>query len=684
MSDLVTRTAKLTPYAKRAKSQPGFATAYYYEPEPGEDAGLGNLYVIVEVLAAAKQSQEVADLIIQAFGEAYYNRTNAPDEQLERFEASIKAVNQELADYTNQGNAGWVGRISAIIAVLTGDELHLTQTGSAEAFLYRGEAATHISEGLAPKGPHRPISTFGHIASGSLHQDDRLLLTTPALLHHLDKDRLKQTVVDSTANAAATKISEMVAGSDAADRLAAVIIEVTTPEALASQALPEEPEAVQVGQPENVISVAREAALPVAKEVHSRAKSGAKSALEVWRTKVMPRLKPALLGAAGWMRKNLATKRGRQAAIAVAAVLLLFAGFSTLAGSRSKELDTLVGSYDQAVSGWHQAQILNDNGNKDEARTQLQTAKAEAEKLQKSPRLKQLETRLAQREHPEDDPVTVGELIGQINALLDQLDGLTHVSPTELFAFTEDKPEFIEQVGNRIVMTTGGDTTKIYVYDLGASRVSTSSPQTNPGKVVATAVNTAGDGVFLLTAEPAVWLFKPDTNSLAKQAISFGEWPRGKDLASYAGNLYVLADDQVWRHTPTAAGFSGRSGYFTAGAAEAVSGSSVLAVDGSVLLSGSTLRRFVAGKQEQAAEALPDTLKNPRTIQSATEGSMLLLADSQSKRVGVISFDGKTLSPLRQFNIKDTGELKGAVLDTKTRTVYILTGDKLAKFGLVL
>lgn len=684
MSDLVTRTAKLTPYAKRAKSQPGFATAYYYEPDPGEDAGLGNLYVIVEVLAAVKQSQEVADLIIQAFGEAYYNRKDAPGEPLERFEAAIKAVNQELADYTNQGNAGWVGRISSIIAILTGDELHLTQTGSAEAFLYRGEAATHISEGLAPKGPHRPISTFGHIASGSLQLDDRLLLTTPALLHHLDEARLKQTIGDNSPNAAAQKISELVSGSDAADRLAAVVIEVTTSEALAAQALPAEPEAVQVGQPETVMTAARDAAVPMAKEVHSRAKSTAAKAVDLWQKRIQPKLRPAALSVMSWIRKRLTTKRGRQIAAAIAVVLALLLGWNSLANARGKEMEKLVTSFDSAVTSWRQSQILIDNGNKDEARTTLQGAKAEATKLEQSSRRKQLEATLAKRPHPEEDPATVKDLLANINAGLDLLDGLTHVSPTELFAFNEDKPDFIEQVGTKLVMATGGDTTKLLVYDLNGSKMNVITPQTNPGKVVATTLNTAGDGVFLLTAEPAVWLFKPEGNSLAKQAISFGEWPRGSDIASYFGNLYILAGDQVWRHTPTAAGFGGRTPYFTAGAPEAVSGATNLAVDGSVILAGNKLRRFVSGKQEQVAESLPDTMTHPRTLQSASDGAMLLLADGDSKRVGVVSIDGKTISIVRQFAINDSSELRGAWLDSKTRTVYIITGGKLSKFNLVL
>ena len=49
MSDLVTRSARLIPYVKRPRNAAGFATAYRYEPLPGDPGSiLGSLYVVIE------------------------------------------------------------------------------------------------------------------------------------------------------------------------------------------------------------------------------------------------------------------------------------------------------------------------------------------------------------------------------------------------------------------------------------------------------------------------------------------------------------------------------------------------------------------------------------------------------------------------------------------------------------
>src|SRR5215469_10810075 len=133
VSDLITRTAKLVPYVKRPKQAPSYVTAYSYEPLPTEPgAGLGNLYVVLEVLITGRASEEVADLVLETIGDQYYNQSDPNDNPLERFEGAIKATNHELAEHVNRGNAAWIGKLSAVVAIHADGELHVSQTGSAE------------------------------------------------------------------------------------------------------------------------------------------------------------------------------------------------------------------------------------------------------------------------------------------------------------------------------------------------------------------------------------------------------------------------------------------------------------------------------------------------------------------------------------------------------------------------
>ena len=169
MPELITHTARLVPYAKRPKQVASYVTAYSYEPMPDDPgANLGNLVVVIEVLVSGRGSEEIADLIIETIGDRYYNEANESHDSLARFEAAIKTANYELAEYVNQGNAAWVGKLSAVVAVQAGEQLHLAQTGSAEAFLYRGRAHARIVSGGSSGRPAAASKTFGSIASGHL------------------------------------------------------------------------------------------------------------------------------------------------------------------------------------------------------------------------------------------------------------------------------------------------------------------------------------------------------------------------------------------------------------------------------------------------------------------------------------------------------------------------------------
>ena len=65
MSELITRTARLAPYAKRPRRASGFVTAYTYEPMPDESTSdLGNLFVVIEIISSGRMAEEVADLVI--------------------------------------------------------------------------------------------------------------------------------------------------------------------------------------------------------------------------------------------------------------------------------------------------------------------------------------------------------------------------------------------------------------------------------------------------------------------------------------------------------------------------------------------------------------------------------------------------------------------------------------------
>lgn len=695
MSQLITRTARLLPYAKRAKAMPSFATAYDYEPDAIDAPVLGSLFIVIEVLTATKQAEEVADLIIKTVGEAYYNlpaedETNEPKlaDAYTRFERAVRAVNHQLSDYTNQGNAGWVGRLSSVVAVHAGDQIHITQTGSASGYLYRHGTASHMTEDMTGRGPHRPASTFNSIASGHLEPQDHLLLATPALFHQINKSQLENIIADSSPQMAVSKLSELISDTPNADRVAALLVEVTTPDALAQQrgADPvEEPDTVKVGQPESPLAGMKEAAAPAVAKGLTKARKASGQAIFHAKHTILPKARE--LSGQGLQRaKKIIKNRQHRSKLYIAAALgaVLIAGFAYSSLSTGA-IDNLVKRYDADYAQVQTAKEQLAAGNRVGARQTLEIAQKDLNNLGGLAQAKLLEQRLQKRAHPEDDPASVSGLKAEIAALIDQIDGLVTVAPQDLADFDSIKNAkitFMDIVAGKVYLSEA--TGSVYIYDPASDQIVTGASNPNGvGKVVATTASSAGDGIYLLTEEPAVWFFKADSNQLTRQTISPGEWPKGKSLASYNNNLYILAADstQIYRHLKTVGGFGARGNYLSGDGAALLGNSTSLTIDGLVYTAGvGGLKRFNGGKLEKGL-SLPEPLSHPVSIDSLANGDLLLITDSQSGRVGLIDASAD-LAINKQIKLSGNPKLHIARYDAKTRQVIALSDGKLIKFSL--
>lgn len=323
--ELVTRTAKLAPHGRRAKAGVGFATAYYHEPDAYDPVELGNLYIVVEALAG-KESEEVAELIIQTAANHYYNleRHDSPLDPLQQFEAAIRAINQELAAFTADGNASWVGKLSAVLAVLSDQQLHLTQTGSAEAHLLRRGQATLISSDLGSRESLRPTKTFTNVASGELKAGDRLFFTTPALMHHLSKQEVHEIVRDNNPNLAIQKLSGHLRLDSSVERIAALAVEVSTAELMANRSLPAEPDEVLLGDGPSLVDNLRPAAEPALarlsdwwEQLRQAAAKVAPVVIDLWQQHIQPFITQTGQQIAQFSRQTYAqSRRGSGAAVA--------------------------------------------------------------------------------------------------------------------------------------------------------------------------------------------------------------------------------------------------------------------------------------------------------------------------------------------------------------------------------
>ena len=236
---LVSRTAKVLSETKKSKDKEAVAIAYEHIPRDPHEQKHGSLYAVIEIEDKGGHAEELAETIIDTLHSEYYDD---PDkESLTSFESALAKVNEALAEKTQEGQINWLGKLNAILAVLSENTLHLTQSGKAEAYLYRGDHALHVSDGLTGDSIN-PLRTFINVASGDLAENDRLAFVTPDVFLKISKDELKKYATATSPRTAIEDISKVLSGENGATLPNAVlVIEMVSPESFAAAKEPEVP-----------------------------------------------------------------------------------------------------------------------------------------------------------------------------------------------------------------------------------------------------------------------------------------------------------------------------------------------------------------------------------------------------------------------------------------------------------
>jgi hypothetical protein len=678
VSDLISRTARLMPYTKRPKHAASFVTGYIYEPAAAEaGARLGNLYVAVEVLISGRASEEVVDLIIQSIGDRYYNEPATGLEPLARFEAAIRQTNHELSEYVGRGNAAWIGKLSAIVAVQVGSELHVAQTGSAEAFLYRGRAVSRISQTEAPR-PATPSKTFGSIATGELEVGDKILLATPALVHQVPLEQLKNIVSGTGPNAAIQELSQLLRGATT-NRIAAIIIELTTPELAALKVRSDEPSDIELGNNETITESAIKTAAPIAQATAHTSKRAAGAAIEGWnRTK--PRLKQAGTSAADVVRGVLSTRQGRRLSLAGLIAAVILAGAVIWFAGRQSAGDKEFVQYQQLFQQYTSARDAAASGNQTSARPQLVAVAASLKNLQSQSSA--IDRSLKNNPLAGGEPATVAGFQALVQEQIDQIDGLIKVSGVTLAQIggKTGRPQHFESDGTRAYVIDAAGGNKIAIVNLSTGDQTESKAVTSPlGDVKNTTLSASGDGMFILTAKPSVWFYRFATDTLIEQTLAYGQWPKASAIASYGANIYLLGDTAVYKHVKNATGYSPKLDYIST--TQTAPNATALAVDGWVYtLSSAGLARYLGPTPKGTADT-PAALGAITNLRSSAGGDILTGISQSSKRIAVWKTTATKITFNKQLTLSEGKVLYDALYDPRLGKMFATVDNRLVSFS---
>jgi hypothetical protein len=176
------------------RDEGSFVENYAYDLGEGGESS-GKIYICLEILQNSIDPEKIGEIIFDKMRKIFF--VDSEVDSYERFEESVKEVNRSLNEYKSERGNDWLGKLNVIITAIVGNQLYLTQSGEAEAYLVRKKLATTISDDLSDV---ESKDIFTNIASGDLESGDLVLLSTTRLLRYVSKNDLSKHITGNLQN----------------------------------------------------------------------------------------------------------------------------------------------------------------------------------------------------------------------------------------------------------------------------------------------------------------------------------------------------------------------------------------------------------------------------------------------------------------------------------------------------
>src|SRR4030043_1453276 len=174
---------------------------FSYEALNVEEVGLGNLYIVGKISNLPPKKHKSFDFLLSLLASAIKREFYADTRKntLEALESALQSANIYLTDFTKRGHDEWVGNLDFTCLAFSQNNIHIGQTGNMLVYLLRGETLTNIARkfSVGPK-TNSPLKTFSNIASGTLEENDKLIITTTDILDIVSAQKIKELLSFST------------------------------------------------------------------------------------------------------------------------------------------------------------------------------------------------------------------------------------------------------------------------------------------------------------------------------------------------------------------------------------------------------------------------------------------------------------------------------------------------------
>ena len=206
----------------------------------------------------------------------------------------------------------------------------------------------------------------------------------------------------------------------------------------------------------------------------------------------------------------------------------------------------------------------------------------------------------------------------------------------------------------------------------------------------ATLASLNGGLAFVFSKDKGILKVDTTNQKLTSVAKKDQEWGQIKDLAGFAGNVYLLdlanpaatGSGQIWKYLPTSDGYSDKREYLSKNTKTPFADSLRMQIESSiyVLKSPGEILRFTKGDKDNfGLEGLDKGVKDPKSIFTSSDTDNLYVLDSGNSRLLILTKTGKYKS---QISGEKFGLATDLVVDEKGKKVYLLEGSKIFQVDL--
>lgn len=700
------------------------------DPQAADPLLLITLEVRVPWQANSRLIATLTDVLAQRY--PTLRRSTNP---LQSFELALKNVNEELMGLAEAGETEWIGRLSGIIALVLGNEVHVAQTGDATAFLFRQRKISQISERQDARDPH-PLTTFANIISGYTNAGDRIVFGNADIFNLLSLDFIRTAVTDQTPWQSVQTIARAVGRTKILSVSTAVlgVEQAKTWEELGAEPIVANLEEITQSWPKKAWKSLRPVLIAGQRQLQlaaGRTKELARSGQERWRSQVAPKAKEmiAKTGEAIKQRAETAPSPAEAAAktqfswallnrqasaweqgitLSVAApfaqTLQALAAplekadyyISTASGRIKPLLKSNHGRwwiaavavlliflvYRSAVTQQRQIAVATQNQANEQ---QLTQALNKTDRLQSAIRLKQnkeatnlisdINTALDNLVEPtEEQTRQQAELRQRVQAAHDLLNNVTRVQPQQHFTLTATGTMLA--VADEAFLVAAPDSSSGLLV---ARPDGTSRTYSLPAPPQAVSVDAERQSLVAVTSDGAVSSVKWNGGEPTVTALPSGSVPAGP-IATFNRNLYLVADSALWRFSAAGEGYGSAVELARDATLE---NALAVAIDGAiyVLREGNVVDKYIRNRHDTAF-----TLKNlPADVSALTRlfthqaAEELYLVDVERHQVLVVDKNG---TYTKQYVLESDAKIVDIVIDSTSKRAYVLTPQEIEEYVL--